>query len=52
MVISFMLHWTGDIIHAACLEVVSKQVSRIRGKAGSGTSLCCSIKFVNTIELF
>ena len=41
MVISFMLHWTGDIIHDACFDAITTPLSRIRGKAGSGTSLCC-----------
>ena len=41
MVISFMLHWTGDIIHDACFEVITTPLSRIHGKAGPGTSLCC-----------
>ena len=47
MVILFMLHWTGDIeirndahIHGACFEVMTTPLSRILGKAGSGTSLC------------
>ena len=41
MVISFLLPWTGDIIHDACFEVITTPLCRIRGKAGSGTSLCC-----------
>ena len=41
MVILFMLPWTGDIIYGACFEVITTPLSRIRGKAGSGTSLCC-----------
>ena len=41
MVKSFMLHWTGDIIHYVYLEAITTPLSRIRGKAGSGTSLCC-----------
>ena len=43
MVISFMLPWTDDIIHGAYppFEVIATPLSRIRGKAGSGTSLCC-----------
>ena len=39
--ISFMLHWTSDIIHDACFEVITTPLSRNHGKAGSGTSLCC-----------
>ena len=52
MVILFMLHWTGDIeirndahIHGACFEVNATLLSRIHGKAGSGTSLCFSLCF-------
>ena len=41
MVISFMLPWTGDIIHDACFEVITTPLCRIRGKAGSGTNLYC-----------
>ena len=41
MVISLMLHWTGDIIHDACPEVITTPLSRIRGKAGSETSFSC-----------
>ena len=41
MLISFMLHWTGDIIHDACFEVITTPLCRIRGKAGSGTNLYC-----------
>ena len=41
MVISFMLPCTGDIIYGACLKVITAPLSRIRGKAGSGTSLYC-----------
>ena len=55
MVISFMLYWTGDIIHDACFEVIPTPLSRIHGKAGSGTSLCCcplcQYKLLKVLEL-
>ena len=31
MVISFMLHWTGDIIHDAYLEAITTPLSLIGG---------------------
>ena len=41
MVTSFMLPWTGDITHDAYFKVITTPLCRVRGKAGSGTSLCC-----------
>ena len=40
MVISFMLHWTGDTIHDACFEAITTSLSGCPGKAWSGTRLC------------
>ena len=55
MMISFMLHWTDDTIHDAYLEAITTSLSRIHGKAGSGTSLCCcplcQYKLLKVLEL-
>ena len=55
MVKSFMLPWTGGIIHGACFKVTTTPLSRIRGKAGSGTILCCcplcQYKLLKVLEL-
>ena len=48
MMISFMLHWTSDIIHDAYLEAITAPLSRIRGKARSETSLCCCPQWKRT----